>query len=254
MALLSAIRFLTSIPLPFLKEKWEQQDAMLQFARSLKYYPVVGLIIGLILAVSYWALSPFLPHTLLNALLLTELIALSGGLHLDGFIDTADGIAAGHADATRRKTVMKDASVGAIGVAAVILLLLVKFVALNSIPEFRIAATLMLMVVLGRWAMVYAVFHYPYGRSQGMGDALRKGTGWSGFVIATVIALAASLVLAQVAGAAIMAIAWLAVLGLAAFFKSKFDGLTGDTYGAINELVETLVLLIVAVLAYNGWA
>jgi adenosylcobinamide-GDP ribazoletransferase len=253
LALLSAIRFLTSIPLPFLKEKWEREDAMQQFARSLKYYPVVGLLIGLILAVSYWALSPFLPHTLLSALLLAELIVLSGGLHLDGFIDTTDGIAAGHADATRRKSVMKDSSVGAIGVVAVAVLLLVKFVALNSVPGSQLATTLVLMAVLGRWAMVYAVFNYPYARSQGMGDALRKGTGWGGFIIATVIALAASVLLAQLAGAAIMAITWLAVLGLAAFFKSKFAGLTGDTYGAINELAETLVLIIVAVLAYNGW-
>lgn len=86
-----------------------------------------------------------------------------------------------------------------------------------------------------------------------MGGELRRGTRWSGFILATIVALAVSLVLAQTAGLAITVITWLAVLGLAAFFKSKFEGLTGDNYGAINELAEVLVLLMVAVLAYNGW-
>ena len=253
MAFLAAIRFLTSIPLPFRKEEWWRETSQKQFAASLPYYPVVGLLIGLILVGAYWLLNSFIPHNLLSALLLALLVAITGGLHLDGFIDTTDGIAAGHADATRRKSVMKDASVGAIGVVAVIVLLLVKFIALNSIPDVHVMAALLLMPVLGRWAMVYAVFFYPYGRPQGMGGELRKGTRQGGFIIATLAALAVSLVLAQFVGAAIMGLAWFVVLALAAFFRSKFGGLTGDNYGAINELVETLVLIIVAVLAYNRW-
>ena len=253
MAFLAAIRFLTSIPLPWRREEWWRQTSQEQFARSLPYYPVVGLLIGLLLAGCYWLFSLFLPHTLLSALLLVVIVAITGGLHLDGFIDTIDGIAAGHADAARRKSVMKDASVGAIGVVAVIVLLLVKFASLNSLPHSWMMATLVLMPVLGRWAMVYAVFFYPYGRQQGMGGELRKATRWSGFIAATLITLAIALVLAQLAGLAIMIICWLLVLGAAAFFKSKFSGLTGDTYGAINELVEVLVLILVAVMAYNRW-
>jgi adenosylcobinamide-GDP ribazoletransferase len=205
------------------------------------------------LAGCYWLFSLFLPHTLLSALLLVIIVAITGGLHLDGFIDTIDGIAAGHADAARRKSVMKDASVGAIGVIAVITLLLVKFVSLNSLPHSWMMAALVLMPVLSRWAMVYAVFFYPYGRQQGMGGELRKVTRWSGFISASLITLVIVLVLAQLTGLAIMVICWLLVLGVAAFLKSKFNGLTGDTYGAINELVEVLVLIIIAVIAYNRW-
>lgn len=253
MPFLAAIRFLTSIPLPWRREDWRQRASREQFARSLPYYPVVGLLIGLMLAGIYWLCSLFLPQALTSGILLVALVAITGGLHLDGFIDTADGIAAGHKNADRRKQVMHDSSVGAIGVVAVVLLLVVKYAALNSVPSSWLMATLVLMPVLSRWAMVYAVFAYPYGRQQGMGGELRRATGWSGFIAATVVALAIALVLAQLAGLAILLVVWLVVIALAAFFKSKFAGLTGDTYGAINELAEVSVLIVVTLMAYNGW-
>lgn len=253
MPFLAAIRFLTSIPLPWRQEDWWQRVSREQFARSLPYYPVVGLLIGLMLAGIYWLFSLFLPQALVSGLLLAAMAAITGGLHLDGFVDTTDGIAAGHKDADIGKRVMHDSSVGAIGVIAVILLLLVKFASLNSVPQSWMMATLVLMPVLSRWAMVYAVFMYPYGRWRGMGGELRRATGWAGFMAATIVALAVALVLAKLAGLVVMLIVWLAVMGLAAFFKSKFNGLTGDNYGAINELVEVLVLIMVAVMAYNRW-
>lgn len=253
MSFLAALRFLTSIPFPWREEDWWQQVSREQFARSLPYYPVVGLLIGLVLAGLYWLLSSFLPPALTSGLLVVALVAITGGLHLDGFIDTVDGVAAGHKNAEVRKQVMHDASVGAIGVVAVILLLLVKYVSLNSVPSSWLMATLVMMPVISRWAMVYAVFIYPYARPKGMGGELKRATGWPGFIMATLTTLAVVLVLAQLAGLVVMLVAWLGVVAMAAFFKDKFSGLTGDTYGAINELTEVLILIFVALLAYNGW-
>jgi adenosylcobinamide-GDP ribazoletransferase len=253
LSFLAAIRFLTSIPVPWFQEHWQHRLSREQFARSLPYYPVVGLIIGLILAGLSWLLALFLPHFLVSGLLLAALVGLSGGLHLDGFIDTVDGLAAGHSDTERRKKIMHQGGAGAIGVVAVVVLLLVKFVALNDIPQASLIATLVLVPVVGRWAMVYAVFFYPYGNAQGMGKELKEGVGWWGFVAATIVTLAVVIALAQVAGLVILAVVWLMTVAAAAFLKGKMGGLTGDTYGGINEVAEVLVLIMVVLISFNGW-
>ncbi len=253
MSFLAAIRFLTSIPVPWLQEHWQHKLSREQFARSLPYYPVVGLIVGLILAGLSWLLALFLPHALVSGLLLAALVGLSGGLHLDGFIDTVDGLAAGHSNAERSKKIMHQGGVGAIGVVAVIVLLLVKYIALNDVPEASLMAVLVLVPVVGRWAMVYAVFFFPYGNPQGMGKELKEGVGWWGFMAATIVTLAVVIALAQVAGLVILASVWLMIVAMAAFLKGKLGGLTGDTYGSINEMAEVLVLILVVLISFNGW-
>jgi len=246
--LLAAIRFLTSIPLP-----WWREANREEFVRSLAYYPFVGLLIGLILAGLGWLLALFLPSAVVSVLLIVALAAISGALHLDGFIDTFDGLAAGHRSPEMRKEVMHDSRAGAMGIVAAVLLLLVKYVLLNSIPEPQFIAVLVLMPVLSRWAMVYAVFSYPYARPSGLGKELKEATGWPGFTAATVTALAVALVLTQLAALVMMLGIWLLVMVMAGYFGRRFDGLTGDTYGAINELAEVGVLIIVVLLAHNQW-
>jgi len=246
--LLAAIRFLTSIPLPWWREANQEE-----FVRSLGYYPVVGFLIGLILAGLSWLLGLFLPSAVVNGLLIVAMAIITGALHLDGFIDTCDGLAAGHKIPEVRKKVMRDSRAGAIGIVAAVLLLLVKYVSLNSVPEPWFVATLVLMPVVSRWAMVYAVFAYPYARPSGLGKELKQATGWPVFTAATVTALAIALVLVQLAGLAIMLGIWVIVMAMAAYFRRMFSGLTGDTYGAINELAEVCVLVIVVLLAHNRW-
>jgi adenosylcobinamide-GDP ribazoletransferase len=121
--------------------------------------------------------------------------------------------------------------------------------------------TLVIMPVVSRWAMVYTVFAYPYARPTGLGKAFKEGATWQRFAIATVIALAVATGLARLAGTgwaylaglAIMLGTWVIVIALAAYLKRKFSGLTGDTYGAINEVAEVCVLILVCLLAHNQW-
>ncbi len=114
-------------------------------------------------------------------------------------------------------------------------------------------ATLVLMPALSRWAMVYGVFAYPYARPSGLGTVFKEGTNWRRFLIATAIALAVTIPLFQVAGLVIMLGVWLTTLAMAHYLKGKFSGLTGDTYGAINEVGETTVLIMACLLAHNHW-
>ena len=121
--------------------------------------------------------------------------------------------------------------------------------------------TLVLMPVVSRWAMVYAIFAYPYARPEGLGKVFKQETNWRELALATVVALLVAIGWAKLtnvtyfylAGLAIMFGVWVIVVALATYLKRKFSGLTGDTYGAINETAEVGVLILVCLLAYNQW-
>ena len=247
MSFLAALRFLTIIPLPGRREVSPEE-----VGRSIVYFPLVGVIIGLILVGLNWLLGLLLPSALVNILLVVSLAAISGSLHLDGFVDTCDGIG-GHKTVEERWQVMHDSRAGAFGIIGVCLLLLVKYVALNNVPDNWLMLTLVLMPVVSRWAMVYAIFAYPYAKPSGLGKVFKQGASGTRFIVATVITLAVAVILAQLMGLVIMFSIWVIVMAMAVYLKGKFGGLTGDTYGAINEVAEVLVLILVCLLAHVGW-
>lgn len=247
MGFLAALRFLTVIPLPGRREISPEE-----VGRSIVYFPLVGVIIGLILAGLNWLLGLGLPSALVNVLLVVSLVVVSGGLHLDGFVDTCDGMV-GHKTVAQRLRVMKDSRAGAFGIIGVSCLLLVKYVSLNSVPACWMMPTLVLMAVVSHWAMVYAVFAYPYAKPSGLGRVFKQGANRTRFIVATVVALVVAVILAQLAGLVIMFGIWIIVMAMAFYLKGRFGGLTGDTYGAINEIAEVLVLILVCLLAHFQW-
>ena len=247
MKFLAALRFLTIIPLPGRREISPEEAG-----RSIVYFPVVGLIIGIILVGLNWLLGLFLPSALVNVLLVVSLVAISGALHLDGFVDTCDGMA-GHKTVEERWRVMQDSRAGAFGIIGACCLLLVKYVSLSAVPESWLMQTLVLMPVVSRWAMVYAVFAYPYAKPSGLGKAFKQGASWPRFTVATLITLVVAVILAQLTGFIIMLAVWVIVVAMAAYLKGKFGGLTGDTYGAINEVAEVCLLILVCLLAHLQW-
>jgi len=253
--LLVATKFLTIIPLLPRRE-----DSREEMGRSLVYYPVVGLFIGLILAGLNWLLNLFLPEQVVNGLLLVSLVIISGALHLDGFIDTCDGIA-GHKPVEERWQVMRDSRVGAFGIVGVVLLLLVKYISLSSISNPLLMTILIMMPVISRWSIVYALFAYPYARPEGLGKSIKESANLRRFTIATVLTLALCIAAAwltgienfYLTGPVIILGTLLLIKVSAAYFSKIFAGLTGDNYGAINEIAEVGVLIIMTLLAQNGW-
>jgi len=244
---LAAVRFLTIIPLPGRREVSPEE-----VGRSIVYFPLVGVIIGLILVGLNWLLGLFLPSALVTVLLVVSLVVISGALHLDGFVDTCDGIG-GHKTVEERWRVMQDSRAGGFGIIGVCCLLLVKYVSMSGVPDSWLMQTLVLMPVVSRWAMVYAVFAYSYAKPSGLGKVFKQGASWQRFVIATFITLAVAVILAQLTGFVIMLAIWVIVIAMAAYLKGKFGGLTGDTYGAINEVAEVCVLILVCLLAHIQW-
>ncbi len=242
------MQFLTIIKIP-----WRREVEPEETGRSTGYFPVIGLIIGLILVGLNWLFSLILPSAVANVLLVVSLVILSGALHLDGLADTCDGIA-GRKTVEARWRVMHDSRVAGFSIVGVALLLLVKYVSLSSIPEPLMLTTLILMPVMSRWAMVYAIFTYPYARPSGLGKVFKQGTSWPRFTMATIITVAVAVILAQLIGLALMFFIWVITLAIAAYFKSKFSGLTGDNYGAVNEVAEVGVLILINVLVRVGLA
>lgn len=255
MRFLAALSFLTIVPLP-LRRKISPEEV----GRSLHYFPLVGIIIGLILVGLKWLFVLYLPSAVVSGLLIAAMVLISGALHLEGFIDTCDGIA-GHRTVEERLRVMHDSRVGAFGVIGAVLLLLVKYVSLSSVPEDWLTLTLLLVPLVSRWAMVYAVFAYPYARPSGLGLSFKQGASWQRLTLATIMTLAVVMLLLWWSGInhpllgapAILAVIWLMVAVSGTYLKRKFSGLSGDTYGAINEVVEAGVLVTIIVLTYNGW-
>jgi adenosylcobinamide-GDP ribazoletransferase len=243
--LLAALQFLTLLPI---KRNFTGE----QIGRATAWFPVVGILIGLILAGLNYVLGLILAPAVVNVLLVAALAILSGALHLDGLADTLDGMA-GHRTTEERLEIMRDSRIGGFGAIGVALFLLVEYVSLNAIPaEFKYFV-LILTPALSRWAMVNSIFVYPYARPAGLGRAFKDAVNWQQYAIATVVSLGLSVVLFKVSGLVIIAGVWVVITLLSGYFKSQLKGLTGDTYGAINEISVITVFLIVAMLTFKHW-
>jgi adenosylcobinamide-GDP ribazoletransferase len=238
-----AWRLLTIIPLPFLPT-----DSHRPAGLAAAYYPLVGLILGLLLAGANWGLSQFLPAGLESALLLALWAGLTGLLHLDGFMDSCDGLLPPR-DPARRLEIMKDSRVGAFGAVGVVLLLLVKFNALTALPPaFRMPA-LVTIPALARWAMTWAMGRYPLARQEGTSVFFSAGLGRTQVIVASGVTVIAALVLMNWFGLGLMAVAWLVTTLVAGLAMARIAGLTGDVYGAICEVTETILMVVVVTLS-----
>lgn len=240
-----ALQFLTIIPMPFKKE-----PEMREIASSLVFFPIVGLLIGLLLFLANWGLGEVFSPVVTAAFTLLVWILISGAMHLDGLADSCDGLAGNTAE--KRLEIMKDSHTGAFGVVGISLLLLVKFAAIVSLSGWEWEA-LVLAPVFGTWAMVLAITVFPYARKNGVGQAFKQGATIFKLLIATIITLAAAALLAGWWGVVIMAITCLVTVLVGVFFKSRLGGLTGDTYGAIKEVSEAIVLILTPVLLSIGF-
>jgi adenosylcobinamide-GDP ribazoletransferase len=232
-----ALQFLSSLPI-----RLPGMPSPQALGRSLLFYPAVGLLFGVLLLLLNGLLSAT-PAILHAALLLSAWVLLSGGLHLDGLADSADAWLGGFGDRERTLSIMKDPRSGPIAVVTLILLLLLKFTAILALIDSGHSLALLLAPVIGRSAMLGLFLSTPYVRKGGLGQALADhlprplgqqvllvsavgcvlAGGWSGLFA---VLLAAG------------GFFWLRQLML-----RRLGGTTGDTAGALLELLEVLVLL-----------
>jgi len=220
---------------------------------SISFFPVIGLFFGLVLFGLDYLLGLFLPSIVVNILLVIALVILTGALHLDGFIDTCDGLVV-RSSASDKLKIMADTQVGVFGVVGGCCLILAKFASLVALPEGLRATALILMPLLSRWGIVYAISAFPPAKKEGMGWAIKQGANWKGMAAATIFALVIALALLSWWGAALLAALFLILWAVSKYLCSRFGGLTGDNYGAINEFAEVVVLILAFIIAELGGA
>jgi adenosylcobinamide-GDP ribazoletransferase len=206
------------------------------------YFPLVGLVLGGLLAGLDLAAGQVLPPAVVGALLLAALLVLTRALHTEGFLDTCDGLLGGH-DRESRLSILRDSHVGAFAVVGGISLLLLKWTLLLGIPESERIGLLILFPCLSRFAMVAAMAVYPYARTQGLGSSFKVGANWRQLAFALVTAAVAAALLLGLGGLLLLTISTGVALGLGLWFRRLLGGMTGDTYGATNEVAEVTVLL-----------
>lgn len=231
----TAFSFLTILPVRTVENP--------QPGRSFAYFPLVGLVIGGILFACAWLLEGITEE--IHAFIVLALwVVLSGGLHLDGFADSCDGLLA-TTQAERRLEIMKDPHVGSWALLGVVLLLLGKWSALQNIDPM----VLIVAPVLGRWAMVLAAYAFPYARVTGVGAYFRNGLERSQVTVASVLAITIVAIYAlttrpQFVLAILLPPVTVYLIGKWAAARLG-GGLTGDVYGALCELIELLTLMVI---------
>ncbi len=240
-----ALQFLSSLPvtLPDMPKPEE-------LGRSLLFYPLVGVLFGVVL-LGLNTLLGDAPVMLHAALLLTAWVLLSGGLHLDGLADSADAWLGGFGDRERTLSIMKDPRSGPIAVVTLILVLLLKFTALLALIESHNSMALLLAPVIGRSAMLGLFLSTPYVRAGGLGQALADHLPRAlGRHILLIVAVSCGLV-AGFAGLYALAAAAACFFWLRHLMLKRLGGTTGDTAGALLELLEVAVLIVLALAVSN---
>ena len=231
-----ALQFLTTLPV-----RVDGEIAPRDAGRSLLYYPLVGAAIGALL-VGLGLLLAEAPGLLAAALLVTVWAGITGALHLDGLADSADALAGGLGDRERSLAIMKDPCSGPMGVTALALVLLLKCAALVPLLAQGHWALLLAAPVLGRAALVALFLTTPYVRPGGLGTALTEHLPRE---TAPKVLIATGLVLLLIAGLDLL---WPLAAAAAVFLLvrrlllQRLGGTTGDTAGALLELVETAAL------------
>ena len=272
-----ALQFLTRLKIVNQTE-WSVED----FGKSVVAFPYVGLIIGLILALLYGILSPFIPLVPLMLIIVVAEFLITGGLHADGLMDTSDGLFSGR-ERERKLEIMKDSRIGSFGVVAFVFVTLLKWQLLTAIPtaEF-IPMALIMMPLMSRWSLVLSIRSYPYAREQGMGAAFANlapkhvityntlSTFFMPIVILLIGVILYTLLygvysifsiadVGYVVGLGVLAYATLGIFQinivsmiityiinrlLNRYIVKQLGGTTGDTYGFVVEVTEVLLLFV----------
>ena len=245
-----ATQFLTRLPTAALPE-WQPQ----WLSQSARYFPLVGVLIGLINVGAWWLLSHWLPPSVTIGLMIALSLLATGAFHEDGFADVCDGFGGGMTT-DRVLAIMKDSRVGAFGAIGIFMMLGLKWTTLVALPSAAFAITVIAAHMFSRWCAIGLIWRLPYARDGGGSKSKPFADSLSApmWILSGVIGLAALVPLAYTSsrlwggvdvralglGAAAAAITAAAAGG---YFKRRIGGYTGDCLGAVQQLSELVFLL-----------
>jgi len=234
--LILMLQFLTKLPLPFQIEATEED-----FSKGIIYFPIVGLVIGALMAGLYIGLSALTNIMIASVLVIIFEIFITGGLHLDGLADTFDGLYS-YRDKERMLEIMKDSRVGTNGVLILVVNIVLKMVLLVSIDPDMVPKILLLMPVVSRLMVVLLSAISKYARNNGMGGFFIGKTTKLQLVVAIVLVLIMHLIYLE--GLFLLGMIIILTLIYRYHVYSKIDGITGDVLGATVEMSEVFYLML----------
>ncbi len=246
---LAAIRFLTIIPLPGGINPGERV-----LGGSLPFFPVVGLGIGGAVALADWGLGYLFPVWVTSVLTVILLIAASGGLHIDGLADTADGFFSSR-PRERILEIMRDSRTGPMGVAAVACVIILKIALIASVAGPWRWWVLLMTPLAGRCALLVHMALLPYARPEGgLAGIFHRNRSRGHGLWALLFLLAVGWLTGRLPGLIAGTASFLAALLFTAYTFRRIGGLTGDTLGAACELTELGPALAAAAMLHGGGA
>jgi len=233
--LLTAMGFLTRFPVT------PADVSPKELGASIGHYPVVGLLIGGILATVAYVSSSLIPVALVAVLIVGFGILLTGALHLDGVADVADGLGAGDKDSSRALEAMRDSQVGSFGAIALVFIILAKTIVLSEVLGITQILAVLLMPVVARCAVVPLIAWLPYARKEGLGAVFNKESNTNQVIFAIGFTLVA-IVLADFDLILPLLITLVLAMAFGYWTKKRLGGLTGDVYGAAIEMSEVVFI------------
>src|SRR6266516_337372 len=239
----AAVRFLSLLPVPGSTQLFNKDEVAPRLVVGCEYFPLVGLLLALLLWLLVLILAPLVPQLVLAALLVVMLVVLTGGIHLDGLMDSCDGLF-GDSSRERKLEIMRDSRVGSFGVLGAICILLLKFALFASLRVHALPLALLIALPSSRWAMVLALRVFPGARPTGLGAAFHQAVTTERLLLAGTIALAIVLFTGQFIGLIVWLAGTVTTLILGLLITRSLGGLTGDSYGAIEEVAEVVALLV----------
>jgi adenosylcobinamide-GDP ribazoletransferase len=240
-----AWQFLTILPAPYIKDPSEAE-----FRRSALWLPFIGLGLGAILAGLRYALAHVLPIGAATFIALTVYTICTGALHVDGLMDTADAIGS-RKPRELALDIMKDSRVGAMGAIAAVLSLAGKWIALSAYPA-KCVLPLLLVPLFSRLGMVWAMLLAPAARPNGLGAMFARQVPPIGVgVVSAIVAIGCIWLIPLRVAITLFCAFVLLVFLFTLWMRRRFGGMTGDTYGALAELIEWVLWFVM--LALFAW-
>lgn len=234
-----AISFLTIVPLPI----HEAEDS--DVAASMALFPLVGALMGVAFALEDRVLASIFGHALRSAFIILSMVVLSGAVHLDGLADSADALGAGR-DRERALEILRDSRIGAFGALALVFAVALKVLALASVFGRARIAMLIVAPTLGRWGLVAASYKLEYLRAHGAGSSMLGRFDDRNLALASAFAIAAMVFFHSRHVLIAYAVAIVATIAMRGFYRRWLGGITGDLIGACGEIIEVVVMLVMA--------
>ena len=233
--LAAAFQFLTRIPMP--STTFEENS----LSRSVKFFPLVGLVVGSGAALLQRILTVHLARPLTAFVVLTYLVLITGCLHEDGLADTADGFGGGWTK-DRILAILRDSRIGSYGAIALILSLLARYMLLASLPMERFTAYIISAHVLSRWSSLpLSYFLAPAREQEGQGARIARLISFPSLLFGSLVSIAIVFFALRRSSVAPLLAAPLLVVLSGWFYQRKIGGITGDCFGATNQLTEIAV-------------